>query len=241
MNNCILHLADHITVYTGFSNQVKAVNPIVDTFIAGLNGAEITSITKGKKAVGTCHLFQNGESFSWSSTGEYICILIEPGILKFDQDMNNISETLLTMVKDKRILGSNMAYILEGYFQRIKQASESDKRINKVTNHIKKNPQLKIGNEDLSEIAHLSTSRLMTLFKETKTVNIKKYTTWIKIKHCLKLMQEGESIAKACKETGFFDNAHFTKAFKNTIGISPIKYMKAIRTPLGNLRYQQAA
>ncbi|OJJ16561.1 hypothetical protein BKI52_32110 [marine bacterium AO1-C] len=78
--------------------------------------------------------------------------------------------------------------------------------------------------ESLKAITFLSESRLSHLFKEHVGISLKKYLVWTKLKKTIAyLLQEEANLTQSSLQGGFYDQAHFTKAFKNLLGISPSK------------------
>ncbi len=70
----------------------------------------------------------------------------------------------------------------------------------------------------------LSESRLSHLFKENIGISIKKYLVWNKLKKAIHLvLNEKVTLTEASLQSGFFDQAHLSNAFKNILGITPSK------------------
>ena len=73
----------------------------------------------------------------------------------------------------------------------------------------------------LSQQVYLSTSRLSHLFKEQTGITIQQYQRWIKLRTTIEILLEGKwKLIEACYQAGFFDMAHFSKAFKQLFGIN---------------------
>ncbi len=76
----------------------------------------------------------------------------------------------------------------------------------------------------LTSKVFLSESRLSHLFKESIGISIKKYFVWGKLKKAIHLvLNEGINLTEASSQSGFFDQAHLSNAFKNILGINPSK------------------
>ena len=74
----------------------------------------------------------------------------------------------------------------------------------------------------LQDHVHLSESRLSHLFKENIGVSIKKYLVWSRLKLAIDaVLYHGDSLSSAAHRSGFFDQAHLSKAFKEMLGIHP--------------------
>ncbi|WP_185154223.1 helix-turn-helix transcriptional regulator [Fulvivirga sp. M361] len=76
----------------------------------------------------------------------------------------------------------------------------------------------------LTSKVFLSKSRLSHLFKEHIGISIKKYLVWSRLKKATNLvLREGINLTQASVQSGFFDQAHLSNAFKNILGITPAK------------------
>jgi AraC-like DNA-binding protein len=74
---------------------------------------------------------------------------------------------------------------------------------------------------------YLSESRLSHLFKKNTGISLKKYFVWSRLKKTVNshLYKEFD-LYTAMIHSGFYDQAHFSKSYKNMIGINPSKVYK---------------
>jgi len=78
--------------------------------------------------------------------------------------------------------------------------------------------------EALKSVTFLSESRLSHLFKEYVGISLKKYLVWTKLKKTIAyLLQAEANLTQSSLQGGFYDQAHFTHAFKKHLGINPSK------------------
>jgi len=76
--------------------------------------------------------------------------------------------------------------------------------------------------ESLQKLVHLSGSRLSHLFKKNVGVSLKKYLVWSKLKGTIQQhLYEREDLFSALIQSGFYDQPHFIKSFKNVLGVKP--------------------
>lgn len=76
--------------------------------------------------------------------------------------------------------------------------------------------------DELTPIVSLSESRLSHLFKENVGISLKKYLLWCKLKATIsKFLDEKEDLFSALIQSGFYDQPHFSKAFKTMLGVKP--------------------
>lgn len=74
----------------------------------------------------------------------------------------------------------------------------------------------------LKGLVNLSESRLSHLFKAEMGISIKKYLVWGRLKKAIQLVvNDNVSLYEAAITSGFFDQAHLSKAFKQMLGINP--------------------
>ena len=99
--------------------------------------------------------------------------------------------------------------------------SQRDARVEAVVELIKTDLSASISVEELASGVHLSTDRLLHLFKSQIGVPLRQYRTWLRLREASKLVREGLSMTLAAHQAGFFDSAHFSRAFKRQFGVSP--------------------
>jgi AraC-like DNA-binding protein len=76
----------------------------------------------------------------------------------------------------------------------------------------------------LQGVVFLSESRLSHLFKENIGISLKKYLLWNKLKKTVKQhLTEKEDLFTSLIKAGFYDQPHFSKAFKTMLGVKPTK------------------
>lgn len=84
----------------------------------------------------------------------------------------------------------------------------------------------------ITEVAHevaLSHSRLEHLFKEQVGIPISRYRLWSRTRAALTLMAAKMPLTHVALEVGFSDSAHFSRTFRQMIGISPSTLLRTTR------------
>lgn len=79
---------------------------------------------------------------------------------------------------------------------------------------------------ELSDLVKLSKYYLLRSFTKQKGISPYSYLETIRINKAKLLLEGGTSIIETAMETGFVDQSHFSKFFKNFIGLTPRQYMK---------------
>lgn len=96
-----------------------------------------------------------------------------------------------------------------------------DKRIQKVALSIMTDTQRNIPVEELAATHAMSVSSLEHLFKQQIGIPLRMFRAWFRLKAAVLFVQQGLSLTEAALRAGFFDSAHFTRAFKDTFGLPP--------------------
>lgn len=81
--------------------------------------------------------------------------------------------------------------------------------------------------EDLQQIAHMSRSNLMRVFREATGVAPIEYLLRLRIQKAMKLLRSTDlSVTEIALQTGFNDSNYFARQFRKITGCSPVKYRK---------------
>lgn len=74
----------------------------------------------------------------------------------------------------------------------------------------------------LTQTVNLSSSRLSHLFRENVGLSLKKYLVWCKLKKTIKQhLNNQDDLFTSLIQGGFYDQPHFSRAFKTMLGIKP--------------------
>jgi len=94
-----------------------------------------------------------------------------------------------------------------------------------VIKHLHSRSHLSLTNADLAKVAGLSISQFERKFREVFGTSVRKYLTRIRIENaCDKLAHSNMSTTQVALECGFYDHAHFSRAFKKQMHCSPVEY-----------------
>ncbi|HAS42744.1 MAG TPA: hypothetical protein DCS93_19845 [Microscillaceae bacterium] len=97
-----------------------------------------------------------------------------------------------------------------------------DDRITKVLSYVKTHLQQEITTHTLTEVACLSESRLLHLFKTQVGLPIRNYILWLRIKTAVELIiAQQYKLTQIAYEAGFADAAHMSRTFNKVLGVSP--------------------
>jgi len=96
-----------------------------------------------------------------------------------------------------------------------------DDRLTPVMRHMLANLAENTTVEELAQIAQMSPSSLEHLFKQHVGIPMRMFRNWFRMKAAVLAASKGKSLTEAALTAGFFDSAHFSRAFKETFGLPP--------------------
>jgi AraC-like DNA-binding protein len=166
--------------------------------------------------------------------------LIEPGIYSFP--VNEKEEELLSEIKEYCIIGSNafdftvctaINSLILGLLKKIPSHKWStpklDKRVVNSVVYIEKHLGERLTNKILADRASLVENSFARLFRKNVGISIQQYIKKKRIDRALILLHHSvaniDEIAIRC---GFSDRFHFSKVFKELMGISPVAYKRQV-------------
>lgn len=92
-----------------------------------------------------------------------------------------------------------------------------------IQHHYVENPSLK----QTAEAVHISSAYLSRLFKAELNTSYSRFLTEIRLTHAMKLLQNTNlPISEIAVQCGYSNSNYFCDAFKNIMGMSPLKFRK---------------
>jgi len=104
--------------------------------------------------------------------------------------------------------------------------NESSDIFGKAVHFMKANILEKISSEDIANHCGVSNSTLKRLFKKHTQNGVMHYYYALKMEYAKKMLIKGQSVASISDELNFSSQAHFSSAFKQYAGISPLTFRK---------------
>lgn len=121
-------------------------------------------------------------------------------------------------------------------FEKFPELPEGEKKnllIEQITEYMKENLDSKLTFRDLSARFLVSSTTLKNLFRKHCNLGAMEYLTALRIERSKELLRGGTmsctAIALSC---GFCSVHHFSKVFKDEVGMSPTEYVKSIKSLL---------
>jgi AraC-like DNA-binding protein len=132
-------------------------------------------------------------------------------------------EDLLLQVLTQVLLDRRVARGAPGYLER------EHPSIERVKAYLAEHYAEEVSLETLAHIAHLSPFHLARLFRQVVGLPPHAYQIQVRLSHARKLLAQGCSVSSVAQETGFFDQTHLSKQFKQHFGVTPGIYRKTAR------------
>lgn len=123
---------------------------------------------------------------------------------------------------------SNLILDSEKEYNLIQSSNYSKTKIKNIKEYISKNYLTNIKLDDLAEFSKLSKYYVIREYEKMYGISPHKYINSLKISYAKKYMKTDKNIANTALESGFYDQSHFNKIFKEYTGITPLKYLKDI-------------
>lgn len=79
---------------------------------------------------------------------------------------------------------------------------------------------------ELAGAAGLSVSRFRRLFRDETGIAVSGYRVWLKTRKAIKLLGSRGELAHVAYEGGFADQAHFSRIFRRSFGMSPSQFKR---------------
>lgn len=101
---------------------------------------------------------------------------------------------------------------------------KENQQIGRVIIYIDEHLTEELSLEKLAEEVRLSKYQLIRRFREEEGVTPWKYLVEKRIEHAKELLQNGVSPGQAAVESGFYDQSHMNRSFREETGLTPKEY-----------------
>lgn len=81
----------------------------------------------------------------------------------------------------------------------------------------------------LARLAGLSLSRFMVVFRQQTGLPPHQFICRVRVEAAQRMLEQGQSPLSVAYDAGFFDQSHLTRHFKRHCGVTPGRYMSALR------------
>jgi AraC-like DNA-binding protein len=111
----------------------------------------------------------------------------------------------------------------------MKKAGREKKNIERALNYMRENYFQDISVKELAAAAGLSIFYFIRAFKKETGITPHSYLKQLRLKKAKELIKKSVPIADAALETGFTDQSHLTRNFKNIFGYTPGRYSNSVQ------------
>lgn len=163
---------------------------------------------------------------------------VEPNIYVFEINSGLkelLDEIRFYTISSNSYFGFNETMILHRIIYRLVCLVPIEKRINRqldnrilrVIEYIDNNFQHKMNNDLLAGVGAMATNSYLRLFKQSTGITLQQFIQNKRIEKSITLMHNQDStIDQIAEWCGFSDRHHFSKVFKNHVGVAPGVYKK---------------
>ncbi|MDW1887560.1 AraC family transcriptional regulator, partial [Vibrio sp. Vb2131] len=117
--------------------------------------------------------------------------------------------------------GFNQLFDRYGSLARQKVIPLGKPSLNTLKDNLMANLDQSVRLESLSELCQLSPTQFQRHFKAQTGMTPYAWFARLRLEQGMKLLQAGQCGTEVAHQIGFYDQAHFSKAFKQTYGVSP--------------------
>jgi two-component system response regulator YesN len=165
------------------------------------------------------------------------CLRLALFVKRFLREKEGTGEDPIVEFSEKdlgaRFVIDDLRRRMEDHFLQLAQApsrlNEKDVFVRKIHDYIKENFNKKVKLEDAAAVVFMNPSYFSVLFKEKTGVNFSDYLNEFRIERSKKLLESYDyKITDIAGLVGFYDTAHFCKAFRKITGVTPLNYRRRI-------------
>jgi AraC-like DNA-binding protein len=107
-------------------------------------------------------------------------------------------------------------------------APEEYRRLTPVMEHVTTRYGRRIDVAELARLADLSVSQLQREFRRLFNISPGDYVLWTRLMMARRRLEETDDpIGRIARDCGFYDQSHFTRAFKKHTGMPPLEYRRS--------------
>ena len=150
--------------------------------------------------------------------GQAFCSLPAARLKSFQKQFQQLMTAQLCLEQVKQLVMD----VLLALNPQLLKALPWDQRIQLACEYIKRCVPHQIPTiADVALQVGLSESRLMHLFSQQLGLSMRQYILWLRIRYAIKLWMQGKTLIEIAVESGFSDQAHFTRTLRRMVDFAP--------------------
>lgn len=140
--------------------------------------------------------------------------------------IDNLEKRMMNIENESELL-AYISYLIENdniYLDENISENLNLNRIGEIKEYLNENYLKNIKLDELSKMANVSKFYLIRKFNNYYGLSPHQYITNLRINHAKELLKKNEEVVDIAIESGFYDQSHFIKCFKEYTGVTPMKY-----------------
>ncbi|KOA19803.1 HTH-type transcriptional activator Btr [Clostridium homopropionicum DSM 5847] len=138
--------------------------------------------------------------------------------------LNNIENNIIDVEGESRLLNSiSLLFDAENTNKEISKITYQ-RQLDKTKEFLDANYLSTITLDDLIQVSGISKYYLIRQFENSYGLSPHKYITNLRVNHSKELLKTSMDFSAIALESGFYDQSHFSKCFKEYTGVTPKKY-----------------
>lgn len=113
----------------------------------------------------------------------------------------------------------------------VKMPAQRCTRFDRILDYIDRHLGEPLPLAQLASLADLSVWRFSTLFRQRMGLSPRPYIARRRVLRAQALLRQGMAPARVASETGFYDQSHLSRHFKNVCGMTPGQYAALVVPP----------
>ena len=110
----------------------------------------------------------------------------------------------------------------------VRRAGKEHRAVKRTKDYILENHSKNISLQELSDVAYMSPFHLIRVFRKEVGLPPHEFLLNIRIEKAKTLLMQGYSLAQVSYDSGFADQSHFSRCFKQIVGVPPGQYQKEV-------------
>ena len=198
-----------------------------------MRGCEYCGVNSEREAFGKTDrdFFPRSRAAEYMADDRRVMKTGEPIINRIEPAPENDASPNLVVTNKMPVRDANGQIIgVVGFSRSVEQVRctpAAVKSLAKAIEHLHQHYTTPLSTEDLAKQAKLSVSQFERVFRKTFGTSPRQYLIRVRIENaCRQLAESDQNIAEIAQAIGFYDHAHFTRAFRVQMGQSPTAYRR---------------
>lgn len=132
--------------------------------------------------------------------------------------LHSLAGRMTSCLNYQDLLGAPLDEALSGA---LPERRHIDARICRILDHIEKNPVESLSAQQCADLADLSFSRFLHLFKDEIGITFRRFKAWKRARRLLSVVTEHTNLTDIALEIGYPDSSHFSNSIRSTYGFRP--------------------